>query len=171
MVFHISKRQLLNSLPSTYLKWIGRPDLDVGLAFYIRIFGLRTLETIKNHDFTEKAVLTPDLFGALDNGGKSPEWNVFKSLYSDFFEFVEQPDFEPCPGQQTLESVMAYKAPEKEPEKVENNEPGSVYGDTPNNIKQQPISFADMFNKSAQPLEIDGKRYLPHLELLDVDRD
>lgn len=167
-----SRSELLKKLPLANLKWIGRPSIDIGMACYIRIFGLRTIEAIKNHDYNAKPVMNRELFKALCyNNDYAPEWDEFKEIYSDFFQIQEDDSNKSCPGQQSLETVMVENNPAQEPQKVEKIEPGSVYGDTPNNVKQQPITFADLFNKSAQPFEIDGKLYKPHLELIDVDRD
>ncbi|MBR5162127.1 MAG: hypothetical protein IKW80_10900 [Thermoguttaceae bacterium] len=171
---HTTQRtiELLNSLPKFKFKWMARPDLDFGLGLYIRIFGLRTLETIKNHDFNKKAVLSHDLYQALcTHSGYTPGWSDVKSFYSDFFNFVEDLSAVPCPGQQSLETVMEENEPVPEPPKVEKSDPGAVLGDTPNNLKPPTLNFVDVFNKGTLPIEIDGKLYKPHLELIDVNSD
>ena len=158
--------------PRQELIWSGTPEVDLGLSIYIRYFSLRTFEAIVQHDFSKKAKMPYKFYkSALNGRTTAPSFEEFCKLYSEYFDFDEIETFKPCPGQQSLETVMVENNPAQEPQKVEKIEPGSVYGDTPNNVKQQPITFADLFNKSAQPFEIDGKLYKPHLELIDVDRD
>ena len=151
---------------------MARPDIDFGMGLYIRIFGLRTLEALKNHDFNKKAVLSHDLYHALcASGGYKPGWSDIKDNYSDYFNFVEDLTNVACHGQQTLESAMEENKPVQEPPKVEKSETGAVLGDTPNNLKPPTLNFVDVFNKGTLPIEIDGKLYKPHLELIDVNSD
>lgn len=155
------------------LTYKGRPDVEYGLSIYLRILNLRTFEQIAKHDFSIKPLLTKGVYNWMStNARNTPTWETFKELYGQHFTISENNEFRPCPGQQSLVTVMEEQERLVNAEKPrENNEPGSVYGDTPNNIKQQPISFADIFNKTAQPFEIDGKKYQPRLELIDVDKN
>lgn len=155
-------------------QWTGRPTIDFGLASYIKLNRISTFEQLINFDFSIKPRINFATYKYFaKNGGNVPTWEEFKKAYANYFTIVDNDGNPILPEQQSLETIMQEKAeiekpaePEK-PKKEEN--PGSVYGDTPNGIKQQPISFADIFNKTAQPLEIEGKKYQPRLELIDVD--
>ncbi len=161
-----------NFPPRRSYKWIGRPEIDFGLALYMRSFNLRDFNSLSEHDFGKKANISKgDFQRSCYANIKAPSFEEFLENYSDFFTVTDKVVLQPCPGQQSFETVMENHEPEQEPQKVEKNDPGSVYGVTPNNVKQQSITFADLFNKCAQPFEIDGKLYKPHLELLDVNSD
>lgn len=153
-------------------KWGARPYIGYGLYVFMKLKDIVTLEEAQKCDWTEKLDIDYPTFNRIaDATSYGPCWNDFVKNYSSYFNVIPIESFQPCPGQQSLESVMEENEPVQEPPKVEESETGAVLGDTPNNLKPPTLNFVDVFNKGTLPIEIDGKLYKPHLELIDVNSD
>ena len=153
-------------------KWGARPYIGYGLYVFLKLKGIVSLEEAQKCDWTKKVDIDfPTYHRIAEDVTYGPCWKDFVKYYGAYFNVIQTEDFQPCPGQQTLESVMEENKPVQEPPKVEKSETGAVLGDTPNNLKPPTLNFVDVFNKGTLPIEIDGKLYKPHLELIDVNSD
>ena len=153
-------------------KWGARPFIGFGLFAFMKLKGIATLEEAQKCDWNVKPDVDYPTFKEIsDLCSYGPCWNDFVRNYIAYFNVIPMGIFQPCPGQQSLETVMEENEPVHEPPKVEKSETGAVLGDTPNNLKPPTLNFVDVFNKGTLPIEIDGKLYKPHLELIDVNSD